>query len=77
GHDTQMLSLGFAPAVLAGLILMFRRHFWTGFTVTTLAAFLLLLQNHIQVIYYTFIIAFILFVAFLFKSIREKQIQVA
>lgn len=77
GHDTQMLSLGFAPAVLAGMILMFRKRFWTGFTITTIAAYLLLLQNHIQVIYYTFIIAAIMYAGFWIKSLKEKQMGTA
>src|SRR5690606_31648860 len=55
GHDTQMISLGYAPAVIAGLLLLFQRRFLTGFVVTTVFSSLLLVQNHIQIVYYTLI----------------------
>ena len=77
GHDTQMISLGYAPAVLAGIILLFQRKFWTGFAVTTLFAALLILQNHVQIVYYTLIIAAIMTIVFLVKSYREKEITPA
>ncbi|MEO7316113.1 MAG: hypothetical protein ABIW47_13070 [Ginsengibacter sp.] len=77
GHDTQMISLGYAPAVLAGIILLFQRKFWTGFAVTTLFSALLILQNHVQIVYYTLIIAAIMTIVFLVKSYREKQIAPA
>src|SRR5690606_8733453 len=38
GHDTQMISIGYAPAVLAGLLLLFQRKYWTGFALTSLFA---------------------------------------
>lgn len=77
GHDTQMMSIGYAPAVLAGLLLLFQKRFWIGFAVTTVFAALMLMQNHVQIVYYTLIIAFIMFIAFLFKCVKEKQASVA
>lgn len=77
GHDTQMLSLGYAPAVLAGLLLLFKRRYWAGFSVTTLFSALLIQQNHVQIVYYTLIIAMVMFVAFLVRSAKEKQSMVA
>ena len=38
GHDTQMLSIGYMPAVLAGLILLFQKKYWVGFAVTAFFA---------------------------------------
>lgn len=77
GHDTQMISLGYAPAVLAGILLLFQRKFWTGFAITTLFAALIIIQNHVQIVYYTLIIAAIMTIVFLVKSYREKQIALA
>lgn len=77
GHNTQMLSIAYAPAVLGGLMLMFRKKIWAGFAVTTVLSALLLMQNHVQIVYYTLMIAFVMFIAFLLKSIREKQPMVA
>ncbi len=77
GHDTQMMSIAYAPAVLGGLLLLFRKKYWIGFAVTTVFAALMLMQNHVQVVYYTMIIAGIMFLAFLYKSVKEKQPGVA
>jgi len=73
GHNTQMMSIGYAPAVIAGLLLLFRRKYWAGFTITALFSFFLISENHVQIVYYTLIIALIMTIAFLIKSYKEKQ----
>ncbi len=77
GHETQMFSIGYAPAVLAGILLLFKKRYWTGFAVTTVFSMLMLMQNHVQVVYYLLITALIMFLTFLVKSIKEKQAGVA
>ena len=77
GHDTEMISIGYLPAVLAGLLLLFQKRYWTGFAVTALSAALLIGQNHLQMVYYTLIIAAIMSVAFFVKSYKEKQVSIA
>ena len=57
GHDTQMVSIGYMPAVLAGLILLFQKKYWWGFAVTAFFAALMIGQNHLQMVYYTLMIA--------------------
>lgn len=57
GHDTQMLSLGYAPAVIAGLLLLFQKKYWLGFAVTALFSSLLIAQGHLQIVYYTLLIS--------------------
>ena len=77
GHDTQMISIGYAPAVLAGILLLYRKKYWAGFAVTSLFASLLIMQNHVQIVYYTLIIAAIMTIAYLIKSYQEKRIATA
>ncbi|MEP6949691.1 MAG: hypothetical protein ABI863_10475 [Ginsengibacter sp.] len=77
GHDTEMISIGYLPAVLAGLLLLFQKRYWIGFAVTALFAALLLGQNHLQMVYYTLMIAAIMSVAFFIKSYKEKQVVAA
>ncbi|HEY5371394.1 MAG TPA: hypothetical protein VIJ75_20620 [Hanamia sp.] len=77
GHNTQMLSIGYAPAVLAGLLLLYQKRYLIGFTITSLFSFFLIEQNHVQIVYYTLIIAVIMTLAYLIKSYREKQVGVA
>ena len=77
GHNTQMLSIGYAPAVLAGLLLLYQKRYLIGFTITALFSFFLIEQNHVQIVYYTLIMAVIMTIGYLIKSYREKQIGVA
>jgi len=77
GHNTQMMSIGYMPAVLAGLLLLFQKKYWAGFAVTALFATLLIGQNHVQMVYYTLIIAAVIYVAFIIKIYKEKQLPVA
>ena len=74
GHDTQMISIGYAPAVLAGLLLLFQRKYWTGFALTSLFAALLIMQNHVQIVYYTLIMAAIMTIGYLIISYKGKEI---
>lgn len=77
GHDTQMLSLGYAPAVIAGLLLLFHKKYWAGLAITSLFSALLIMQGHVQIVYYTLIIAAIMVIAFCIKSNKEKQLGAA
>lgn len=77
GHNTQMISIGYAPAVLAGLLLLFQKRYWTGFAVTAFFAAVLIGQNHIQIVYYTLMMAGIMTIAFLVKSYKENGIPAA
>ena len=73
GHNTQMISIGYAPAVLGGLLLIFKKKYLAGFAITALISSLLIAQNHVQIVYYTLIIAVIMTIAFLIRSYQEKQ----
>ena len=74
GHNTQMISIGYAPAVLGGLLLIFKKKYLAGFAITALLSSLMIAHNHVQIVYYTLIIAFIMTVAFLVRSYQEKQL---
>ena len=73
GHNTQMISIGYAPAVLGGLLLIYKKKYLAGFAITALISSLLIAQNHVQIVYYTLIIAVIMTIAFLIRSYQEKQ----
>jgi Predicted membrane protein len=77
GHNTQMASLCYMPAVLAGLLLLFQKKYWTGFAVTALFSALLIGQDHIQIVYYTLIIAGFMTIAFLVKSYKANNFLAA
>ncbi|MFT3934715.1 MAG: YfhO family protein [Chitinophagaceae bacterium] len=75
GHDSQMLSLGYAPGVLAGLFLLYNKKYWAGTTLTLVFSGLLIAQTHQQIVYYTLLIIGAIGIAFLVKCLREKQIK--
>jgi hypothetical protein len=73
GHITKMMSIAYAPGVLAGLLLLFQKKYWIGFAVTALFATLFIGQNHLQIVYYTLLIAVFFTVAFLIDSYRKND----
>jgi len=73
GHTSKLSSMGYAPAVLAGLILLTQRKYILGFLTTLLFGTLLMYQNHLQILYYTFLMSVCVGVGFLVQTIKEKS----
>jgi hypothetical protein len=74
GHNTQMAAIGYAPAVVAGLILIYEGKYLLGAACLTLfLALQLSITQHLQIVYYTGIIMGFISVAFLVRCIREKN----
>ena len=57
GHETKMQSIALLPGVIGSLILLCERKYWQGMTLTALFTSLMISFNHIQIVYYTMIIA--------------------
>lgn len=55
GHDTKMMAIAYMPAVLAGLILIYRRSWLSGAALTGVSLSLMVGSNHYQVLYYALI----------------------
>ncbi len=75
GHDTKLMSMAYAPAVLAGLQLIFKQKYWLGSAVLLTSGILLLGQLHQQIVYYTLLIAVFMTIPFIIKCIKEKKIK--
>ena len=75
GHDTKLMSMAFAPAVLAGVQLIFKKNYWIGAAVLLISGVLLLGENHQQIVYYTLLMAVFCTVPFIIKCIRQKAIK--
>jgi hypothetical protein len=73
GHNTKMMSLAYAPMVIAGLLLLYQKKYLLGFTITAFFASTLIGQNHLQIVYYTLIIAGMMTIAFFVQSINQNQ----
>jgi hypothetical protein len=75
GHVTKFAAMGYAPAVIAGLLLLTQRKYILGFMATVLFATLQVYQNHLQITYYTLLIAICLGAGFLVTCIKEKDFK--
>lgn len=52
GHVSQVIAIMYAPGVLAGVLLAFRKHWLAGAALTALFLSLELYANHVQITYY-------------------------
>ena len=73
GHNTKMLAISYAPAVIGGAILLFNRKYWAGAITTILAFGLMVASQHLQIVYYTLITLGILCLVFIIWSIKAKS----
>ena len=73
GHVTKMASMAYAPAVLGAFLLILNRKYWTGTALLILFSFLLISQNHVQIVYYTLLIALSIAIAYAVKAFKEKE----
>jgi len=75
GHDSKMLSMAYAPAVLAGLQLIYKQKYWLGAATVLTSGILLLSQHHQQIVYYTLLMLVFMTIPFIIKSIKEKKVK--
>ncbi|HMG82768.1 MAG TPA: YfhO family protein [Ferruginibacter sp.] len=73
GHDTKFLSMAYAPAILASMILIFKRKYWSGGALLLIFSTCFIEQNHQQILYYTMIIAACLALHFIIQSVKDKD----
>ena len=75
GHVTKMMAIGYAPAVIAALLLLLQRKYLLGAALFTVFFSLQVSTQHLQVVYYTMISAGFLVLAYLIYSWQEKQLK--
>jgi hypothetical protein len=73
GHDTKMQSIALLPGVIGSLILICEKRYWLGMTLLTMFTALLVSFNHIQIIYYTMIIAAGLLLGYMIPWFRKGR----
>jgi hypothetical protein len=74
GHNSKAVALGYAPAVLAGFIMLFRnRQYLWGTVVTALFLGLQIKSNHPQITYYFLILMICLGLFFLIDAARKGE----
>lgn len=75
GHITKAWALALAPPILGGILLTFKRKYLWGGILFTLALGVQIACNHIQITYYTLIMALFLGVAYLVYAIKDKAFK--
>ncbi|MBC7865785.1 MAG: YfhO family protein, partial [Bacteroidia bacterium] len=75
GHNTQAVAVGYAPALLGGVILLFRQKWLAGFLVTTLFMGLELYANHPQITYYLFLLIGLYLIGEFIGFLIEKKFK--
>ena len=74
GHDTKLLAMAYAPALIGSVLLLFDKKYVAGFVLTALFASLHLMQNHQQISYYVLLIIAVMVLFFIAKWIKEKEL---
>jgi hypothetical protein len=75
GHETKLLAMGYLPAVMGALWLIYQRKYLWGVALTALFSGLLIGMNHLQVTYYFLFLAAIMSIAFAIQWIKEKDFK--
>ena len=75
GHVSKIIAIGYAPGVLAGVILAFRKNWLSGAALTALFLSLELYGNHVQITYYLGIGIFIWVIIESLVLIKAGQVK--
>ncbi len=75
GHDTKMWCIAYMPAVIAGLMLIYRSRWLSGVAIMGIAFALMLTDSHYQIVYYTGIIIVFAVAGLLAVAVKEKNIK--
>ncbi len=74
GHIWKVTAYAFAPLVLGGIHLVFKKNFVRGFALTAFGLAMQIRANHLQITYYLLLIVMIYGLFVLIQAIREKEI---
>lgn len=75
GHETKLLAMGYLPAVMAALWLIYQRKYLWGVALTAVFSGLFIGMNHLQVTYYFLFLAGFMSIAYAIQWIKEKDFK--
>ncbi|MBU6157749.1 MAG: hypothetical protein KGP35_01845 [Bacteroidetes bacterium] len=75
GHDTKMLAIGYAPLVVAGVLLIINQRKALGIAGFSTGLALQISTGHLQIVYYTGLIIGIITIGFLLRQIQKKSFK--
>lgn len=74
GHNSKANALGYLPALLGGVILVYREKYWLGLAVTALFTALELNANHVQIAYYGYMTIGFILLGYFITAIKQKKL---
>jgi Bacterial membrane protein YfhO len=75
GHDTELIAIGYLPAVIAGVLLILRGRYLMGTALMMIFFTLQVSIQHLQIVYYTGIIIGIIAFVHLLTSWKEYKLK--
>ncbi|MEZ5016491.1 MAG: YfhO family protein [Flavipsychrobacter sp.] len=75
GHETKMLAIAYMPAVIAGLLLLYRVKWWRGVPILGISLALMISTGHYQIIYYTIFIILAALIDLFIKAIKNGALK--
>ncbi|MES2678616.1 MAG: YfhO family protein [Bacteroidota bacterium] len=75
GHNSKANALGYLPALVGGIILLFRGKYWQGLAVTALFTAMELNANHVQISYYGYILIAFIIAGYFYTAFRKKELK--
>ena len=75
GHVNKAYAIGMMPAILGGVLLIYKRKYLVGAILTILSLGIHLYWNHLQMSYYLIMVLAVFFFVELFHCIRKKKIK--
>ncbi|MBC7446874.1 MAG: YfhO family protein [Hymenobacteraceae bacterium] len=75
GHNTKSFAIAYAPLVIGGVLLAFRRNRWLGAALLALGLTLNVRSNHLQISFYLALLLGIFVVIELVGAVREKRLS--
>jgi hypothetical protein len=75
GHETKMMSVGYMPAVIAGLFVIYRGKYLQGAALTGVALALVVTNSHWQMVYYLMIMIVFMGIGMLIVAVKEGKLK--
>jgi hypothetical protein len=75
GHNSKANALGYLPAMIGGVILIFRKRYWLGLALASLFTAMELNANHVQISYYGYIVVAFIVGGYFFHYLKEREIR--
>lgn len=75
GHNSKAHAIGYMAPIIAGILITYQGRLLLGAAITGLALGLQLYANHLQITYYTMMMAVLLVITLLYSAVKEKRIS--